>query len=257
MQIKGNVVLITGASQGIGAACADAFRRRGARLALVARTREKLERVAGPDGLSLPGDVTDAEFRRRAVAETLARYGRIDILINNAGIGLFAPAWSAPIDDVRAMVEVNFFAALAMTQLVVPQMRARRSGMIVNVGSIAGRVTLPWLSLYSATKFALASMTDGLRMELSPDNIKTMLVCPGYVDTDFQDNALAGKPPEKIRNSKTLLISPERCAEDIARGVEKEQRTVVTPGSGRWFILARHLLPGVVDAQLARIYHSL
>ena len=257
MQIKGSVVLITGASQGIGAACADAFRRRGARLALVARTREKLERVASPDGLPLAGDITNAEFRRHAVDEAHARYGRIDILINNAGIGLFAPAWSAPLDEVRAMVELNLFAALGMTQLVVPQMRARRSGMIVNVGSIAGRVTLPWLSLYSATKFALGSMTDGLRMELRPDNIKTMLVCPGYVDTDFQDNALAGRPPEKIRNSKTFLISPERCAEDIARGVEKEKRTVVTPGAGRWFILARHLLPGPVDAQLARIYHNL
>jgi short-subunit dehydrogenase len=118
-------------------------------------------------------------------------------------------------------------------------------------------VTLPWLSLYSATKFALGSMTDGLRMELRLDNVKTMLVCPGYVDTDFQDHALAGRPPEKIRNSKTFLISAERCAEDIARGVEKGKRTVVTPGTGRWFILARHLLPTAVDAQLARIYHSL
>lgn len=257
MQIDGSVVLITGASRGIGAACADEFRKRGARLALVARSREGLERTAGPDGLAIPGDITDAAFRKRAVEETLARYGRIDILINNAGVGLFAPAWAAPLDDVRAMVEVNLFAALGMIQLVAPGMRALRRGMIVNLGSIAGRVTLPWLTLYSATKFALASLTDGLRMELAPGNVQTMLVCPGYVDTEFQDHTLAGRPPEKIRKSKAFLISPRRCARDIARGVEKNRRTVVTPGSGRWFILARHCLPRLVDAQLARIYHSL
>lgn len=257
MRIDGSVALITGASEGIGAACVESFRRRGAKISLLARTREKLERLAAPGDLVVAGDVTDGGFREQAVAQTLATFGGIDILINNAGIGLYAPSWSAPLDDVRSMVEVNLFAALGMIQLVVPQMKRQRGGMIVNIGSIAGKVTLPWLSLYSATKYALGSLTNGLRMELMPDHIRTMLVCPGYVQTKFQDHVLAGRPPGKIRNSTTFLISPERCAEDIARGVEKDKRTVLTPAAGWWFVLVSRLLPGPVDAQLAKIYHSL
>lgn len=258
MQIDGSVALITGGSEGIGAACARSFHRRGAKVALIARNREKLEATAAAvDGLALAGDLCDGDFRRRAVEQTLERYGRIDVLINNAGIGLYAPAWSAPLADVRAMMELNLFATLELTQLVAPGMRARRRGMIVNVSSIAGKVTLPWLTLYSASKHMLGSLTNGLRMELQPDNVQAMLVCPGYVSTRFQDHVLSGRPPEKIRNSQTFLITPERCAEDMARGVEKDKRTVVTPGGAWWFVLAARLLPATVDAQLARIYHSL
>jgi short-subunit dehydrogenase len=257
MRIDGSVVLITGASEGIGAACADVFRRRGARVALVARNEAKLRQVAGSDGLAIPGDIVHPEVRELAVAQTLQHFGRIDILINNAGIGLFAPSWRAPEEDVRRMVEVNLFAALGFIRLVVPEMRARRSGMIVNVGSIGGKVTLPWLSLYSATKFALGSLTEGLRMELMPDGVRTMLVCPGYVSTNFQDNALAGAPPPAIRNSKVLLITPQRCAEDIADGVEKNKRTVITPPGGQWFILASRLFGGFLERRLAKIYHAL
>ena len=94
-------------------------------------------------------------------------------------------------------------------------------------------------------------------MELMPDGVRTMLVCPGYVSTNFQDNALAGAPPPAIRNSKTFLITPQRCAEDIADGVEKNKRTVITPPGGRWFILASQLFGGFVEERLAKIYHAL
>lgn len=235
----------------------ESFRQRGARVVLVARTPSALAQRAAPDDLVLPGDITDEAFRENVVRQTIARFGRIDILINNAGIGLYAPSYSAPMDDVRRMVELNLFAALGLIQQVVPHMRRQRGGMIVNVGSIAGKVTLPWLSLYCASKYALGSLTNGLRMELRPDNIRAMLVCPGYVSTAFQDNVLSGRPPQKIRDSRTFLISPERCAEDIARGVEKEKRTVMSPWSGWWFVAVSRLLPASVDAQLAKIYHSL
>lgn len=226
-------------------------------MALVARTAANLEKRAAPGDLVLAGDVTDDAFREHVVNQTIARFGRIDILLNNAGIGLYAPSWSAPLDDVRRMVELNLFAALGLIQLVVPHMKRQRGGMIVNVGSIAGKVTLPWLSLYCASKHALGAVTNGLRMELMPENIRAMLVCPGYVSTAFQDNVLSGRPPQKIRDARTFLISPERCAEDIARGVEKEKRTVMSPPSGWWFVLVSRLLPALVDAQLAKIYHSL
>ena len=143
MKIKGRVVLITGASEGMGAASARAFEKRGARLSLVARNSERLAAVGGPDTLRTAGDITSGEIRRSAVARTIERFGQIDILINNAGMGLYSAAWNAPMEDARRLFELNLFAPLELTQLVIPYMRDRKQGAIVNVSSIAGKVTLP------------------------------------------------------------------------------------------------------------------
>ena len=256
MRIDGKVVMITGASEGIGAACAAAFRKRGARLSLLARSAEKLRAAGGPDALIAPGDLTIPAVREAAVAATLDRFGAIDILINNAGMGLYDPAWNAPLSDVRTLFELNFFAPLALTQLVVPHMRARATGVIVNVSSVAGKVTLPWLTLYSASKYALGSLTDGLRMELKKDGIHTITVCPNYVKTGFQGHALGVEPPPGIARRKQFAITPEQCAEAIARGVERGARTVMAPKSGWLFVLAERLFPSLVDAQLAAILHD-
>ena len=177
MRIEGKVALITGASGGIGAACAAEIARVGARLALPARSADGLASHDPGGALLLPCDVTRDEARREIVGRTMERYGRIDILINNAGVGAYGPSFAAPLDETRRMMEVNFFAPLALAQLVAPEMRARRSGMIVNVGSVAGKVTLPWMTLYSASKYAVGSWTEGLRMELARDGVHAMLVC--------------------------------------------------------------------------------
>ncbi len=256
MEISGKVALITGASEGIGAATAEEFRRRGAKLALAARSAGKLALVGGPEALRIPADVTDPAARERAVAATVERFGRIDILINNAGVGMYVPAFRAPLDGMRAMFELNVFAAVAMTQLAVPHMRRQGSGLIVNVASIAGLVPLPWFTLYSGTKFALCAITDGLRTELRPFGIGALAVCPGYVRTEFQKNVLEGRPPEGLRR-KYFTISAAQCAQAIARAVERDARTVVTPGAGRLFVAAWRLFPRLVDRQMEKIYRTL
>jgi short-subunit dehydrogenase len=256
MRIDGKVILITGASAGIGAACAVAFRERGARLSLTARSQSGLEAAGGPDALITAGDITQEGTRHSVVDRTIERFGAIDVLINNAGIGLYAPSWRVPLTDVRRLFELNLFAPLALAQLVVPHMRDRRGGTIVNVGSIAGKVTLPWFTLYSASKHALASWTDGLRMELQPYGIHAMNVCPGYVKTGFQDHVLAGQPPAKVLQGKRFAITAAQCARAIVRGVERDARTVVTPATGWLFILAERLAPSFVDARMAAIYRE-
>lgn len=251
MRVDGKVVLITGASEGIGAACAAEFARSGAKLSLVARNEAGLARAGGPDALITPGDITDERTRRRAVERTLERYGAIDVLINNAAVGLYDPSWRAPMDATRRMWEVNYFALLGMIQQVAPHMRGRRSGTIVNVGSIAGKMTLPWLTLYSSTKYAVASLTEGLRMELRRDNVHAMLVCPGYVKTNFQQNVLGGEPPSDIQRSRRMAITPARCALDIRRGVERRANTVLSPASG-WLLVALYrLFPGEAQRRMA------
>ena len=257
MNLRDKVVLITGASDGIGAACATAFRGRGARLALTARSREKLEKVAGADGLVIDGDLLDRAVRERAIQATLDRYGRIDVLVNNAGVGMYAPFWRAQMDMVRQMFDLNLFAALEMSQLATTHMQKQGGGMIVNVSSIAGRVPLPWFTLYSASKYAVCAMTDAMRMELRKHGIQCMAVCPGYVKTGFQQHALAGKPPDRLWRMRKFAITVDQCAEALVRGVERNKRTVVVPRMGWLLIFGRALFPGLIDRQLERIYKGL
>ncbi|MGA2182585.1 MAG: SDR family NAD(P)-dependent oxidoreductase [Bryobacteraceae bacterium] len=255
MQIRDKVVLVTGASQGIGAATAVALAKRGARLAVTARSEEGLRSLNAPGAFVVPGDLLEPSDRHRVIENTLAHYGRIDILINNAGIGLYAPAYEAPMDQVRSMFELNFFAVLEMSQLAGAAMRERRSGAIVNVSSIAGKVTLPWFTLYSASKYAVCSLTDGLRTELRPFGVHAMAVCPGYVRTEFQAHVLAGRAPDALAGARDrFAITPAQCAEAIARGVERNARTVLTPRAGWLLVAGARLLPRLVDAQLERTY---
>jgi short-subunit dehydrogenase len=256
VEIRNKVALITGASEGIGAACARSLARRGAKVCLTARSADKLNSVAadcGPDAHAVPGDLLEESDRRRIIDDAASHFGAIDILINNAGVGLYAPSLTAPLDKVRELFELNLFAGLAMIQLVAPQMRRRRSGTIVNVSSIAGKITLPWFTLYSVSKYAVCSLTDGIRMELAADGIHAMTVCPGYVDTGFQKHVIAGKPPSAIARGRRFSITAEECAEAIALGIERDARTVVTPRTGWLLIAFARLFPRLVDAQLARM----
>lgn len=252
MRIQNKVALITGASEGIGAALAAEFAGAGARLSLTARSEEGLKRAGGADALILPADLTDADARRRVVERTLERFGSIDILINNAGVGQYAPAWAAPLEDARRMMELNFFALLDMVHLVAPHMRAQAGGTIVNIGSIAGKIPLPWMTLYSASKYAVGALTEGLRGELAGSGVHTMVVCPGYVTTRFQKNVIAGQPPDALQRSRRFAISAEECARAIRRGVERDARTVVTPATGWLLVGLYRLFAGLAQKRMAQ-----
>jgi short-subunit dehydrogenase len=257
MRIDGKVVLITGASEGIGAACAAEFARAGAKLSLTARSEEGLRRAVpnglGPNAIIIPGDLTSEADRRRVVERTVETYGHIDILINNAGVGVYWPSWNIPMEEARFLMELNFFALLGLTQLAVPHMRARKSGMVVNVGSIGGKMVLPWMTIYSASKYAVGALTEGMRMELMRDGIRTLLVCPGFVLTGFQKNVRAGQAPAKVQEGRRFAITPERCATDIRRGVERDARTIVTPPAGWLLVLAMRLFPSLVESRMAEM----
>ncbi|MFN0166192.1 MAG: SDR family NAD(P)-dependent oxidoreductase [Bryobacteraceae bacterium] len=255
MDFAERVALITGASEGLGAATARALERRGVRLALVARTESRLRDVS-PGALHLPGDLTDARFRSNLAARVLEHYGRLDILVNNAAVGLYAPSWRAPLEATRAMFELNWYAPLDLIQQVVPHMRERRSGMIVNISSIAGQMTLPWFTLYSASKSALGALSDGLRMELAASGVRVMLVLPGYMNTGFQKHVLSGAPPPRLVSGKRFGVTADECAAKIVAGIERDARTIVTPSTGRWIVGLFRLAPTLVEAQLRRIQQS-
>ena len=251
MLMERQVALITGASSGIGQALATELAARGVQLALTARS-------IAPDAehFTCAGDLTDAAFREELVARTVERYGRIDILVNNAGVGLYQPSWQADAAATRQMFELNVFAALHLAQLVVPGMRERRGGMVVNIGSIASKVSLPWFTLYSATKHALASFSDGLRMENADAGVKVLLVCPGYVKTRFQENVLVGRPPDELASGKRFATTAPDLARAIANGMERERRTLVYPASGWLLMAAWQYLPRMVEAFFRRLQRN-
>jgi short-subunit dehydrogenase len=246
--LAGKVVIITGASEGIGARLATLLARRGARLALGARNETRLRAVGGPEALVVSGDLTDPSVRASLIAQTLQRWGQIDVLINNAGRGSYSAACTTPIDDARALFDLNFFAPLALAQLAAPHLRRSR-GTIANVSSIAGQVSLPWLPVYSASKFALASITSTLRGELEPDGVHVMGVFPGYVDTEFQSHG-GGPVPAIVLKGKRFAISAEQCAAAILHGIERRRRTVVTPRAGWLLVWANRLFPRLVEMNM-------
>ena len=260
MSMQGKTVVITGATSGIGEVAAMRLAEQGARIVFTARDKARADdtlaklRQANPGAdhaVHMADLSTLAEMKR--VGGELAQLPQIDVLINNAGAGIYQPSWEMPMEEARYLMELNFFAPLAMTQLVVPHMRARRSGMLVNMGSIGGKVVLPWLTLYSVTKSALGSLTEGQRVELMGDGVRTMLVCPGYVKTGFQQNVRAGQAPDRVQKARRFAITPEECALAIRRGVERDARTVVTPRSGWLLVLAMRLFPSIVEARMAAI----
>ncbi|MBN9659554.1 MAG: SDR family NAD(P)-dependent oxidoreductase [Acidobacteria bacterium] len=257
MKISGQIALITGASSGIGAALVEDLRRLGARLVLTGRSTQRLAAIAQPDDFVMPGDLCDAGFRENLIRRALGHFGRIDILINNAGYGLYAPPTRSPLDDVRNMFELNLFAPLHLIQLTAPLMKERGSGIIVNISSVAGRLTLPWLSMYSASKFALCALSEGLRSELAPAGVQVTLVCPGYVRTNFPENVRGEAMPATLSNPTRFAIAAPECARAIVRGIEKGARTVVTPGSARLLLLAARLFPWQTERFLARFHRQL
>lgn len=187
------VVLITGASTGIGAALAKQLARRypGIRLGVAARNHEKLEAVAadcqqlGAQVLVVPTDLSQTAQAQALAQQTLDHFGQIDALINNAGYGQMGPLELMTPEECRRQFEVNVIGPLALTQAVIPGMRDRGGGKIINISSIGGRTAFPFGGLYSGSKFALEAISDALRMELEPFNIKVSVVEPGAVHNEF------------------------------------------------------------------------
>ena len=187
------VILITGASSGIGAALAEvlATKHSGIRLVLASRDRSLLDRVAQKcrkheaEVLIVPTDLSQEEQVQSLAQKAIAHYGRVDVLVNNAGYGQMGPVELIPTAAAKEQFAVNFHAPLALSQALIPQMRSHGGGKIINVSSLGGRIPFPTAGMYSSSKFALEALSDVMRMELKAFNIKVSVVEPGPVVTDF------------------------------------------------------------------------
>ena len=256
-ELADKVVLVTGASSGIGAATAREFARKGALAALFARRKDRLEAVAdeirreGGKAMVCVGDVTDPAAVQAAVERVLGEWKRLDLLVNNAGCGMVAPFEAVTAQELRDLLEVNLIGALTLTQAVLPVMRRQASGHIINVSSVAGRRASRLTSAYNATKFALVGMSEALRQELRDSGIHVSIVYPIDTKSEFHDVEL--KKVERPRSG------PVQTAAIVARAIvrcARRPRPEVYPyPPARLLAVLSALAPSLADWLMDRILH--
>jgi short-subunit dehydrogenase len=260
MDMAGKVVVVTGASMGIGEAIAKIFADAGASVVLLSRDASRAEaarhRVGHTDRtLALACDVRNREEIDRALALTLHHFDRVDVWVNNAGVGIRDSVADMEPSALRELFETNFFGAVASMQAVVPAMREEGGGAIINISSVAGHISVPFMALYSASKFAMNAIGKGARLELKRDNINVLTVCPGYVSTDFGAHLVANRQGN-IRPQSVRGVTAERVAQAAYRGYQKRKREVVVPWTMIPAIKLYQLFPGLVEWGMARAMRS-
>ncbi len=260
MELRDRTVLITGASRGIGAALARALAAYPVRLALLARSAEPLQAVAaavnarGPaQALPLVADVANPETVRAAVARVESTLGPVDVLVNNAGVGMAGPVGRLDLTAAHQVFAVNYWGALHCIEAVLPGMRRRRDGLIVNISSIIGRRAMPYVGVYCASKFALNALSEALRLEVRTDNIRVVTFYPGVTATDFGRHELTGTAARYNRN-RVPRTPVTRTAQALVRAIQREPRDAYVTLFDRVFVWAAMLAPGLLDRLLARFY---
>jgi short-subunit dehydrogenase len=258
--MKGRRIILTGASEGIGRALALELAARGARIAVAARDRERLEslaaecRVRGGEALAVPTDVSNAQDLEWLVAETLKGFGGIDVVIHNAGITM----WSRfdalqDLEIFERIMEVNYYAPVRLTALALPHLRKSR-GLIVAIASLAGLTGVPERSAYAGSKHAMIGFFDSLRIELAGSSVDVSVIAPDFVVSEIHKRAIGpdGEPLGESPMVKSKIMTAEECARRIVRAMEKRQRLLLMSARGkvgRWIKL---VAPSLIDRIAAR-----
>ncbi len=254
MEPKGKVVIVTGASSGIGEATAREFAKEGAKVVLAARRVDKLQTLAdeinkmGTEAFVVQADLSKLEDIQKLVAETLAKFNRIDVLVNNAGFGRLD--WLEnldPVKDIQAQIDVNVMGVIQTTRQVLPVMMKQRSGSIINMCSMAGLVATPTYTIYAASKHAVHGFSEALRREVKPWGIDVSLVYPGGVVTEFASHA-GIKRKTKATTPKFMLLTAEQVAQAVVKLVRKPKRMWIIPWLWSVSVFMNRFLPGLVDS---------
>ncbi|MFZ5824654.1 MAG: SDR family NAD(P)-dependent oxidoreductase [Bacillota bacterium] len=259
MRFSGKTVVITGASMGIGRAMARTFAQEGAHLVLAARSESLLYEVAaglqaeGMAGrvLTLPTDVTDGEQVTRLAEVSRSVTGQVDVLVNNAGVGMNGPVESLDLDRWRDCLEVNLLGAVRVIQAFLPDMKAAGGGTIVQISSVLGKISTPYTGGYNASKHALNAISDALRLEVAPHGVKVVSVYPGSTESNFRANALGGQDIRKVRLHR---VPAEVVARRVVRAVARGERDVYATLRDRLLCWAGTRLPGLADRIIRRVY---
>jgi len=251
---KDKVVIVTGASSGIGRATALEFARNGSKVVIAARSADRLETLEkeiaaiGAETLACITDVSNEDDCRKMVEATLQRFGTVDILINNAGISMRALFNDADISVLKRLMDVNFWGTVYCTKYTLPYI-VRNRGSIVGVSSTAGFHGLPGRTGYSASKFAVHGFLETLRIENLKEKLHVMIIAPGFTTSEIRKNALLadGTPQGNSPREEKKLHSPEFVARWVLRGIRKRKRNKIMTWAGRFTALLQRIIPAVVD----------
>jgi short-subunit dehydrogenase len=254
--LQGKRLLITGASRGLGRALAEQAAQRGARLTLAARSAGPLEAFAADlrarsfDAVAIPTDLTIRDDRRRLLDAVHGRLGGLDVLINNAGVASFGHFADSSEAILRQVMEVNFFAPAELMRAAIPMLANGEQPVIVNVSSMCGRLGLPAWPEYSASKFALAGLTDAVRSELVRYGISTLLVLPGLTKTDLSGHML--RKDGRMAIDFAAGMTPVYVAGRILRALERNKREIVLGREAIWMLRINRWWPWLVDRLMRR-----
>lgn len=235
---RNKIVLVTGASSGIGRETARLFTEAGAHVIPASRS-------SAP-----PCDITRDEDVTQLFAGVQQRFDRLDVLVNNAGIGIRAPVADTKLEDARHLMQVNFFGALRCTRAALPLLKKSPAPQIVNVGSILSVLATPQNAFYCASKFALRAWTDALRIELRDAGIEVISILPGYTDTDFFDHQIRYGGPVRVTSIQGQ--HPRQVARAILRACARHRREVALTVPGRFGVWMKKLAPGLLDWSLQK-----
>jgi short-subunit dehydrogenase len=232
VELDGASVLLTGGSRGLGPYIARALLGRGARVTLAARSAEDLQRVRDtmdPDRVAtVSGDVTNEDDRNTIVADAEAAFGPVEVLVNNAGIESVLPFERYGEDEITSMIVVNLDAPIQLCRLVVPGMVDRRRGHVVNIASLAGKVAVPYNTVYSATKHGLVGFTYSLRAELHDTGVSASVICPGFVS---EAGMFADRAHPDVPRGTGSWTTPPKVAAAVIRAIERDLADVVVSGA--------------------------
>ncbi len=259
-RFHGKVVWITGASSGIGEALAYELARRGATLVLSARREPLLERVRdrcdrASEHMIVPLDLTQTESMPEATAGVLARFGRIDLLVNNGGISQRSKVSETELDVDRRIMEVNYLGTVAMTKAVLPSMLERGRGQIVVISSLMGKIHTPMRSAYAASKHALHGFFGCLRAEVHDRGVRVSVICPGFVRTDITMNALTGDGStyNEMGDAQSKAMSAEQFAIRCADAIAEQASDKMIGGPEVWAARLAPFFPRLYDYLVRRV----
>ena len=258
MPNTGKIAVVTGASMGIGLAIAKLFAARGASVVMAARDLGRLETARASVGFAERTMAVACDVSRHAdltllLNAAMNRFGRVDIWINNAGLGLQDSVAGMDMAGCRRMFDVNLFGAIDAMQAVIPVMKQQGGGCIINISSVAGHIAVPYMAAYCATKHALNAISKAARVELWGSGIHVLTVCPGYVRTDFSANTIKGGDRRRLAENVRRGIPAERVARAVLRGYTYRQREVVVPWSNWIAIKAYQHAPKIVEWSMAQL----
>jgi len=266
---QGKVAIVTGGSSGLGREIARAFAARGAQVIIAARNAEMLAQAArelsagGGTVTAISADVTHTHSVDELVAQTVARFGRLDVVVNNAGLSSRRAILETTPEDFAALVEINLLGTVRMTRAAAPHLLAS-GGHLVNIGSLAGKSATRFMGAYPAAKFAVTAYSQQLRLELGPQGLHVLLVCPGPIAREEPRAAGSDRARENVGNIpdsarkpgagvKVKLLRPEMLAERIIRACEKREPEVVIPGKARLLFALSALSPRLGDWLVRRM----